>query len=64
MPPSYLVGGFRYLVMAGDWNYVYRITNDMHMKIRNDRYPHDSDLEKKYPFLQDDGYQEQYSKPS
>jgi hypothetical protein len=52
MPTSYLVGGYRYLVAGGDWHHVYRITEGMHMKIREyGRYPDMGETIKKYPFL-------------
>lgn len=51
-PPSYLVGGYRYLVFGGDWNHTYRLTGGMHEKIRDyGRYPSSSATLRKYRFL-------------
>ena len=51
---SYLVGGYRYLAMGGDWKYVYRLADGMHLEIRRyGRYPTlDATLEK-YAFLRE-----------
>ncbi len=32
--PSYIVGGYRYLIMGGDWCRAYRLTGGMHEEIR------------------------------